>query len=1514
MLLCPVGVGADVGGRRRAPEPRGRVGGVGRGDAGGAAGPRPLPPLLLPPLLLLLLAGSAAAAPVTKSRLEYVTDERFADFDAARAACHARGGTVARPRNEFELKAFRYTAGVHDGLWVGLLLGAGRWNEYHEDGSDTPLEWPLTFRDWLPDQPDGTPKNRERCVFAIPESAIPAKYQSIRLSELGRWVMGHCAGHYNQSPALGPFPTICRIPAPPCATPHCLSCGFCPDTSRTAVCRSFESCTNTNHCHGASSWDGPCCDRHSDCVCDWNGFEDMRFDERCRACEPGYFLDSVTGTCHALCPGHSTMDAASCADMGTVVSDLMDDTPEGADTVLSLSQSVAEMLNAVNTSNASAADVERMASVRERVLENMLRQTAGGSHRNNVSTTANESRSLRTLRVTAQLVAEPRQNTPNATLLASEFLDRELTHLAAASSDIGSSNNPQSSSVDGDSLDAVVGAVSNLLVSARRAHNGTIISAVAPRLHNSVQALSVLQLRGSAAGDAPIVRTSDQLTVVSQRHRGSALFGAAGDDATPLVDTAVSVFVPRLPASLLDGDSDNVAAVDSTLTTWTASPWSFEAGNVDTVVAGLTLNLPAHGHREVRVQTTADAPIRLVFRRRRPRRPNVRRTTEDDECVFLDMQQTPIRWSSRGCRRLEHGTNSSHVACACTHLTDFGARLVDSVASAGRVFGQLSDGQRESLLEKTSANVLTVSIVCSMLLVSVILCCTGELRARSKQRATRITVRQLKADMFTRRRFRQSIHMEIAQRFHRGSDSAGRSQKTAKQSLARVVEALRREFWTDEHLRVLKECRQLGTRPSAKKLHRPTLDVSIIGGTAGERALPPCGQRLCDRYRARLKLEHEWVAPFAVTVENRYFTSHFRVVLLTFVVLSQMAVEALLYDIRYPESGGTCAAVAEVWSHRVVNTTSNVSSSAGPGGHNASRVEDTTSATTSTATSETFPALDTALLERVQIGLISAVLTVPLALLCFSVLLKLAMSEKNRRLWEKFGTSDLGRNLLTIRKMAGSGGDDDDDDDDAKSTPCPQRVVGLTCCGSVAFVHVGSGGAGHLRSFTLTCRTVAHAAAAGSKQLEVHTRSRRRMTVGEAAHQHVREHKSSAHGILLQDPFQGRFWMPCDDANQVAQWVRSLRSIIVRLPDHATATLAAKAAAAGRYRHVQRCWQEFSLDDTPANPIRDNKADRQTLRKLVELCAGLHQHARRQRHLVERMLGGHRRRAPGLPSVALALTGAAAAGAAGASAASAHRVAAPTPRFVGKTWSGHDAKTPRRPQSIHAGVAEDAGSQHLFRLQGQHFTAALRQRLLPTAALSQEQAEDAAGAHLTGCLRWVYQCSVVSERHQIKERMQRRKKWCIQGLMSSYSVLCAVYVCLFGFCHGQDATLAWLESLLVQMALSAVVLRPLSILMLSGVLPTVSIEMGLAKGALKGRAEQQRRRGGSDGAGKEARGGVEEEEEEEEGAPPNDPTLWGGERSRANVFDFGSDGMTMAMTRGDDGIVVDDDGIQMVVL
>ena len=52
---------------------------------------------------------------------------------------------------------------------------------------------------------------------------------------------------------------------------------------------------------------------------------------------------------------------------------------------------------------------------------------------------------------------------------------------------------------------------------------------------------------------------------------------------------------------------------------------------------------------------------------------------------------------------------------------------------------------------------------------------------------------------------------------------------------------------------------------------------------------------------------------------------------------------------------------------------------------------------------------------------------------------------------------------------------------------------------------------------------------------------------------------------------------------------------------------------------------------------------------------------------------------------------------------------------------------------------------------------------------------------------------------------------------------------LFGFCHGQQATLEWMQILISQLVLSALIVRPGTILVMRALVPTACIETGLAQ-------------------------------------------------------------------------------------
>ena len=121
----------------------------------------------------------------------------------------------------------------------------------------------------------------------------------------------------------------------------------------------------------------------------------------------------------------------------------------------------------------------------------------------------------------------------------------------------------------------------------------------------------------------------------------------------------VTFKVPPLPPSLLDGIDRN-DTVDASLVQWEVSPWVFDAGAVDSYIAGLTLTLPSNDNSELEVHDLEEGrEISFTMPRKTSNntanRFNVtRNTTLEDECVYLnetflsDENRTLREWSSNG--------------------------------------------------------------------------------------------------------------------------------------------------------------------------------------------------------------------------------------------------------------------------------------------------------------------------------------------------------------------------------------------------------------------------------------------------------------------------------------------------------------------------------------------------------------------------------------------------------------------------------------------------------------------------------------------------------------------------------------------------------------------------------------------------------------------------------------------------------------------------------------------------
>jgi len=165
--------------------------------------------------------------------------------------------------------------------------------------------------------------------------------------------------------------------------------------------------------------------------------------------------------------------------------------------------------------------------------------------------------------------------------------------------------------------------------------------------------------------------------------------------------------------------------VDASMLVWAQSPWVYEAGGIGSSVAGLTLTFPDLKNKEAKIDLDGGAEISIKIARIGGPAANI---LKKDNCIYLDESNVSNGgaryWSSRGCRVDKEETNATFIVCKCTHLTDFGSRLADSLASSLDVVGQLS-GSQEELLAKASANMGTIFVMVGLLVFTCLLCAVG---------------------------------------------------------------------------------------------------------------------------------------------------------------------------------------------------------------------------------------------------------------------------------------------------------------------------------------------------------------------------------------------------------------------------------------------------------------------------------------------------------------------------------------------------------------------------------------------------------------------------------------------------------------------------------------------------------------------------------------------------------------------------------------------------------------------
>ena len=211
-------------------------------------------------------------------------------------------------------------------------------------------------------------------------------------------------------------------------------------------------------------------------------------------------------------------------------------------------------------------------------------------------------------------------------------------------------------------------------------------------------------------------------------------------------------------------------------------------------------------------------------------------------------------------------------------------------------------------------------------------------------------------------------------------------------------------------------------------------------------------------------------------------------------------------------------------------------------------------------TNSSFPVVNLSFQERVSLATISALLSVPLALMTFSMLIKLAQKRRNGRIWERFGTRHLSKliyheyTVVPVKKAAAAAHKTGDDTNDTNTANSDATKVNLISCGGVSYLKSSKSSSEEDRDagqFLLSTRTVV------SLLIE-----------DDVVHTTVRVSMPQDSGSINRPP--RTFDMQFGTKKQANEVMSLVEEIVVMLPDCQTALRTATLAARARRRHLLR--------------------------------------------------------------------------------------------------------------------------------------------------------------------------------------------------------------------------------------------------------------------------------------------------------------------------------------------------------
>eukprot|EP00004_Rigifila_ramosa_P022740 TRINITY_DN6268_c0_g1_i1.p1 TRINITY_DN6268_c0_g1~~TRINITY_DN6268_c0_g1_i1.p1 ORF type:complete len:3072 (-),score=457.76 TRINITY_DN6268_c0_g1_i1:89-9304(-) len=204
--------------------------------------------------------------------------------------------------------------------------------------------------------------------------------------------------------------------------------------------------------------------------------------------------------------------------------------------------------------------------------------------------------------------------------------------------------------------------------------NNTGASGISATVSQQLASLLAQQLKAAVCGERATVNAADNVAARAQKVVAGSLDGSTLSAEPGLNGTVASFGLPASFSSILG----TTACVASHLVTWSPNPFS-EGRNATILSDVVTIRFTDQDGVEIPVSNSDNITFTLPVTKV-PNPTNASALLQDDfwRCVFYIPRNDS--WSKSGCVLVER--TSTHISCACSHLTDFATQFKETYRNA----------------------------------------------------------------------------------------------------------------------------------------------------------------------------------------------------------------------------------------------------------------------------------------------------------------------------------------------------------------------------------------------------------------------------------------------------------------------------------------------------------------------------------------------------------------------------------------------------------------------------------------------------------------------------------------------------------------------------------------------------------------------------------------------------------------------------------------------------------------